>query len=58
MTGLGDAEDYADEMYGLLCEARVEGRLVEVPLAECETKKSGPNRQLLKNYASWFWNNR
>jgi hypothetical protein len=59
ITGLGDADDAcADEMYGLLCEARVEGRLTEVPLAECEAKKSGPNRQLLKDYAYWFWNNR
>lgn len=59
ITGLGDPDDAcADEMYGLLCEARVEGRLTEVPLAECEAKKSGLNRQLLKDYAYWFWNNR
>jgi hypothetical protein len=58
ITGLGDPEDCADEMYGLLCEARAEGRLVEVPLAECEAKKSGPNRQHLKDYSYWFWNNR
>jgi hypothetical protein len=50
ITGLGDADDAcADEMYGLLCEARAEGRLTEVPLAECEAKKSGPTRQLLKD---------
>src|SRR5262245_41414905 len=38
ITGLGDPDedDVVDEMYGLLCEARAEGRLVEVPLAECE----------------------
>src|SRR5262245_19882854 len=59
ITGLGDPDDAcADEMYGLLCEARAEGRLVEAPLAECEAKKSGPNRQLLKDYSYWFWNNR
>jgi hypothetical protein len=45
-------------MYGLLCGARVEGRLIEVPLGECEAKKGSPNRQLLKDYAYWFWNNR
>jgi len=45
-------------MYGLLCEARAEGRLIEVPLAECEAKKGSPNRQLLKDYSYWFWNNR
>ena len=60
ITGLGDPEDDfgVDEMYGLLCEARAEGRLIEVPLAECEGKKGSPNRQLLKDYAYWFWNNR
>ena len=60
ITGLGDPEDdaWADEMYGLLCEARAEGRLIEVPLGECEAKKGSPNRQLLKDYAYWFWNNR
>ena len=60
ITGLGDPEDdaWADEMYGLLCEARAEGRLIEVPLGECEAKKGSPNRQLLKDYSYWFWNNR
>jgi hypothetical protein len=60
ITGLGDPEDDsgADEMYGLLCEARTEGRLIEVPLAECEAKKGSPNRQLLKDYSYWFWNYR
>ena len=34
LTGIGDPEDdaCADEMCGLLCEARAEGRLTEVPL--------------------------
>ena len=56
----GDPEDdaWADEMYGLLCEARAEGRLIDVPLGECEARKGSPNRQLLKDYSYWFWNNR
>jgi hypothetical protein len=60
ITGMGefDDESWADEMSGLLCEARVEGRLIEVPLAECEAKKGNPNRQLLQDYSYWFWNNR
>jgi Calcium binding len=60
ITGLGDPDDDGgvDEMYGLLCEARAEGQLLEVPLVECEAKKGSPNRQLLKDYAYWFWNNR
>jgi hypothetical protein len=59
ITGLGDPEDdssWADEGYGLLCEARAGGRLTEVPLAECEAKKGSPNRQLLKDYSYWFGN--
>jgi hypothetical protein len=60
ITGLGDPEDdaWADEMYGLLCKARAGGRLTEVPLGECEARKGSPNRQLLKDYSYWFWNNR
>jgi len=60
ITGLSDPEGdtWADETSGLLCEARAEGRLTEVPLAECEAKKGSPNRQLLEDYAYWFWNNR
>jgi hypothetical protein len=60
ITGLGDpeADPCVDEMYGLLCEARAEGRLIEVPLAECEGKKGSPSRQLLKDYSYWFWNYR
>ena len=45
-------------MYGLLCEARAGSRLTEAPLAECEAKDGGPNRQRLKDYSYWFWNNR
>ena len=37
-------------MYGLLCQAKAGGRLIEVPLGECEAKKGSPNRQLLKDY--------
>jgi hypothetical protein len=60
ITGLGDPEDdpWVDEMYGLLCQAKAGGRVIDVPLGECEAKKGSPNRQLLKDYAYWFWNNR
>jgi hypothetical protein len=60
ITGLSDPEGEPgiDEMYGLFCEGRGKGRLVEVPLAECEAKKGSPNRQLLKDYSYWFWNYR
>jgi hypothetical protein len=29
-----------------------------MPLGECEAKKGSASRQLLKDYAYWFWNNR
>jgi hypothetical protein len=60
ITGLSNLEDdaWADDIYGLLCEARAKGRLIEVPLCDCEARRGGPNRQLLKDYSSWFWNNR
>jgi hypothetical protein len=45
-------------MYGLFCQARVRGRVIDVPLGECEAKKGNPNRQLLKDYAYWFRTNR
>jgi hypothetical protein len=59
-TILGDPEDdpWVDEMYGLLCQAKAGGRVIDVPLAECEAKKGSPNRQLLEDYVYWFWNNR
>jgi hypothetical protein len=60
ITGLGDPEDdpWVDEMYGLLCQAKAKGRVIDVPLAECEAKKGSPNRQLLEDYSYWFWNYR
>jgi hypothetical protein len=60
ITGLCDPDDNGsvDEMYGLLCEARAEGRLIEMPLAECEVKKGSPNLELLNDYRYWFWNYR
>lgn len=60
ITALGDPGDdfWADERYGLLCQAKAGGRVIEVPLAECEAKKGSPNRRLLEDYSYWFWNNR
>ena len=30
----------------------------EMPLAETENVKGKPNKQLVEDYAFWFWNNR
>ena len=43
-----------DETYGLLCEARMEGEVVTLPLGELEDAK--PNRQLIDDYCYWFHN--
>lgn len=58
ILGLGDPEDdpWVDEMCGLLCQAKLKSRVIEIPLAECEAKKGSPNRQRLKDYSYWFWN--
>jgi len=60
VIGLGDPDDepMIDEMYGILCEARHQGRVVTVPLGELEVKRGRPNRQLVADYCYWFWNNR
>jgi hypothetical protein len=58
VIGLGDPDDelMIDEMYGILCEARHERRVVTLPLGELEVKKGKPSWQLVKDYCYWFWN--
>ena len=58
VIGMGhpDEEPMIDEEYGILCEARMEGQVVTLPLGELEDAK--PNRQLVKDYCYWFWNYR
>lgn len=41
---------------GLLCEARQEDRLVQVPLAELKVDADDRNYQLIEDYWYWFWN--
>jgi len=56
VIGLGDPDEepMIDETYGILCEARVEGQVVTLPLGELEDAK--PNRQLIDDYCYWFHN--
>ena len=58
VIGLGDPDDepMVDEMYGILCEARLEGSVVAIPLGQLEDAKG--NRQLVRDYCCWFWNYR
>jgi hypothetical protein len=60
VMGLGDPDDepMIDEMYGILCAARHRRRVMIVPLGELEVDRGKPNRQLVKDYCYWFWNNR
>lgn len=58
VIGFGDPEDdpMIDDMYGILCEARMESRIVTLPLGELDDAQGKPNRQLVKDYCYWFWN--
>ena len=57
VIGLGDPDEpMIEDMYGILCEARHERRLVTLPLGELEVKKGKPNRQLVEDYSYWFHN--
>ena len=57
VIGLGDPDEpMIDEMYGILCEARMEGRIVTLPLGELDEVKGKPDRQLMKDYCYWLHN--
>ena len=60
ILALGGFEDdpWIDDMYGILCKAKMKGGDGELPLAEMEKVKGKPNKQLVEDYAYWFWNNR
>ena len=59
VTRLSDPEEYdCDAFYGLLCEAKLQGRQIIVPLGEIEVRKGKPNHQLIDDYLYWFWNYR
>ena len=51
-------DPWIDDTYGILCKARMQGGEGELPLAEMEKVKGKPNKQLVEDYAYWFWNNR
>ncbi len=51
-------DSWIDEMYGILCKVKMSRDEGELPLAEMQKAKGEPNKQLVKDYAYWFWNNR
>jgi hypothetical protein len=58
VIGLGDPaeEPILDEDYGIVCEARLERRVMNVPLGELERVKDKTNRQLVDDFLYWFHN--
>jgi len=59
VVGLLDPDDYeCDEMYGLICEGRIDKREIQMPLGEFEVDEDDPRLQTLADYCSWFWNYR
>ena len=47
-----------DDFYGLIVQGKEGGRKMIVPLGDIEIKEEGPNRDLVEEYLTWFWNNR
>jgi len=57
VIGLGDPDEpMIDEMYGVLCEVLMEGRVVTLPLGELDGVRGKPNRQLVDDYCYWLHN--
>ncbi len=48
--------EHADLDAGLMCQARQNGRRIEVPLAEIRVEFDQRNCQLIEDYWYWFWN--
>jgi hypothetical protein len=60
VLALGGFEDdpWIDDLYGILCKAKMNRDDEDLPLAEMEKVKGKPNKQLVEDYAYWFWNHR
>jgi hypothetical protein len=58
VIGLGDPDEepMIDDEHGILCEARLEGEIVTIPLGELDNAKGRPNRRLLDDYSYWIFN--
>ncbi len=58
VIGLGDPDEepILDEDYGIICEARLERRVINVPLGDLEQVTGKYNRQLVADFLYWFHN--
>ena len=51
-------DPWIDDLSGIICEAKMSRGEANLPLAEMEKVKGKANKQLIEDYACWFWNNR
>ena len=59
VVSLDDSDEpWVDDLHGLFCSARQDGRPVDLPLADLEVKEGKPHWQLIADYCYWFWNSR
>ena len=60
VIGVGDPDDepMIDNECGIPCVARLGKQVVTLALAELKVLRGKPNRQLIEDYCSWFWNYR
>lgn len=57
VVGLLDSGEYeCDEMYGLICEGRMDKREIQMPLGEFEVDEEKTKLQMLADYCYWFCN--
>jgi hypothetical protein len=58
VIGLGDTheEPMIDDHYGIICEARLEGKIMNLPLGELDDANGKPNRYIVDDYCYWFHN--
>lgn len=59
VIGLGDSDEESmiDEQDGILCEARLGGEILLLPLRELSEIQRKSNRQLIEDYCTWcqYW---
>lgn len=56
VIGIDDPNETSmiDDEYGILCDAKRNGRLISVPLSHLDNVTGKPNRQLVNDYNYWF----
>ena len=47
---------WVDDSYGIICQATMDRRRIDLPLDLLDKIKGNPNRQLVQDYSYWFGN--